>query len=135
MPNLKIARVKWWLGFLLSAFLPLWLIAIVLNFGGWIVEDLDYGFYELFVFLSFMTALVLSIHFLRKPDRFFGLRFATGWVLGILLTLGSCTTMVSSSCGPETMRLGKMWSKQEVQYGTAGGCDAVALTNQSTRTR
>ncbi|MBV1775172.1 hypothetical protein KSF73_05535 [Burkholderiaceae bacterium DAT-1] len=123
-------RLRWWIGFLLSALLPLWLIALVLNFGGWIVEEIDYGLFKLFILLTFISALILSIKYLRKPNRLLPLRVFAGVVISITMVLGGLLTSASSSCGPQVMRLGKMWAKENKQYAALGDCSNVAFANE-----
>lgn len=101
-------QTKWWLSFLLAAFLPLWFIPLVIYFGGWIVEEVDYDSFHFLVFLCFPVALYSTIHYLRKPDRYFGMRLAIGCVMGIVLLLGSLGAIGLATCHPETIRLGKM---------------------------
>lgn len=135
MFKLSRIQVNWWIGFLLSATLPFWLLAIVLNFGGWITEEIDYEFFRFLSLACFVIALYLTIRFLMKPERFFGLRFATGWVWGIFLLLGSCSSIGFVTCEPDSIRLGRLWSAEDRKYAQTAGCEGVALTTQSTRTR
>jgi hypothetical protein len=125
------ARKKWWLGFLISSFLPFWILPFVLNFGGWIVPEVGYSSFKVFAFLCCVFALYSTFRFLRTPDEYFGLRFAIGAILGLFLSVGALASIGFSTCEPETIRLGKMWSSESTVLAEIGGCSAMSLTSYS----
>jgi len=121
-----LARIKWWTGFVLSITLPFWLYAITINLGGCVIEEIDYSNFKLLISLSFIAAFILLIHFLRQPDPYLALRFATGSLLGIFFLFGAFLMSLNSSCNPEKITLGKISFDERKYAATKGGCDDVA---------
>ena len=132
---LSSSQLKWWLCFLISATLPAWAIGGLLNFGGWFTDEIPFNQYQWFNLSCFLSALVLSIICLWWPNGYQTIRVTVGVVLGALMLAGAALATVSSSCGPTEMKLGRAFGNEARQFAAVGGCDAVALTAQSTRTR
>jgi hypothetical protein len=74
-----------------------------------------------------ISALFFMIKFLRMPTKLFGLRFATGYVLGILMLIGSCSSMYGPNCEPDTIELGKtnIFSGHRQDAIAKGDCEAI----------
>jgi hypothetical protein len=128
-------RQKWWLCFLFSVTLPIWAIGGLLTLGGWFIDELPFSIYQWFNLSSFLLALGLTVFLLRRPHPHKILRVFSGLVLGVVFLAGAALSTVSSSCGPTTMKLGRAFSKEPRRLSAVGGCDSIALTTQSTRTR
>jgi len=128
-------RRKWWLYFTASVTLPVWAIGGLLNFGGWITDAIPFPLYQWFNILCFLSALALTTICLSRPSGLKAIRVLAGVVLGAVLLGGAALCTVSSSCGPTTMKLGRAFGGEARSFAAVGGCDAVALTMQSTRTR
>ena len=131
MKHLSTSRICWWLGFLASATFPLWFLGIILNFGGYVIDEISFGFFRFLVWLSFFTAFALTLLFLLIPKLFLLLRVLFGVPLSLCLFLGSCSPMLTSNCEPETMVLGKFKFSEYKSYASKSGCESQALTFRS----
>lgn len=120
-------RTKWWLGFTLSTALPVWGIGSLYYFGGHVFGTISYSAYQWMCFLIWISSLYFMMKFLRMPERLFGLRFATGFVLGILMLMGSCSSMFGPTCPPDTIALGRtdIFSGRAQGALAKGDCETI----------
>ncbi|WP_228893278.1 hypothetical protein [Pseudoduganella aquatica] len=130
-----LARNRWWLCLVISATLPIWAIATLRSFGGWVTAEIRYSNFKWFALSCFLVSFALTMFWLGRPDKYKMMRIVTGIILGGVLLAGAVICTFSSSCGPTVMQLGRAFSSQVKQVAASGGCDVTALANQRTSAR
>lgn len=121
---------KWWMFFTVSATLPVWSIYGLLNFGGWFADEMPYHQFQFFAFFCFIVALVSTMFCLRRLIHHKITRVIAVVVLCVIFLSGALVSIIGSTCGPTTMKLGRAFGSESREFASRGGCDMAMQTNR-----